>query len=53
MIVVEEAWQHKIADSVRKQLKGSRLRIIEIEPDDDAALKILAIIRRKSRKRMR
>ena len=53
MIVVEEAWQHKIAESVRKQLKGSRLRVIEIEPDDDAALKILAIIRRKSRKRMR
>ena len=53
IIVVEEAWQHKMAESVRKQSKRFKTRILEIKPDDDATLKILTAIKRKSRKRMR
>lgn len=53
VIVVEDAWQHKTAESVRKQLKGSKARILEIEPGDDVTSKVLAEVKRKSRKRMR
>jgi len=53
MIVVEDAWQHKIAESVRKQLKSSKIQILEIGPADDATSKILAVVKRKNRKRMR
>jgi len=53
MIVVEDSWQHKIAESVRKQLKGPKIQVIEIEPDDDATSKVLAEVKRKSRKRMK
>ena len=52
-IVVEDTWQHKIAESVRKQLKTSKMHILEIEPGDNATSKILAVVKRKSRKRMR
>jgi 7-cyano-7-deazaguanine tRNA-ribosyltransferase len=53
IIVVEEAWQQKIANSVRKHLKDSKMRVIEIESDEDAALKVLTAIKRKSSKRMK
>jgi len=53
MIVVEDISQHKIAESLRKQLKGSKIQILEIEPGEDATSKVLASINRKDRKRMR
>jgi 7-cyano-7-deazaguanine tRNA-ribosyltransferase len=53
MIVVEDSWQHKIAESLRKQLKGSMVRVLEIKPGDDVTSKILAEVKRKSRKRMK
>jgi 7-cyano-7-deazaguanine tRNA-ribosyltransferase len=53
MIVVEDSWQHKIAESVRKQLKGSKIRVLEITPGDDVTSKILAEVKRKTRKRMK
>jgi len=47
IIVVEDAWQHKMAESIRKQLKGSKIQILEIEPGEDATSKLLALINRK------
>jgi uncharacterized protein YnzC (UPF0291/DUF896 family) len=53
MIVVEDAWQHKIAESIKKQLKGSKIQILEIKSGDDVTSKILTEVKRKSRKRMK
>lgn len=53
MIVVEDSWQHKIANSIRKELKGSKLQILETKPGDDVTSKVLAEIKRRNRKRMR
>ena len=53
MIVVEDSWQHKIAESVRKHLKGCKIRILETEPGNDVTSKILAEVKRKSRKRIK
>ena len=52
MIVVEEAWQRKLAESVRKQVTGSKIQILEIKPDEHPTSQILTEIR-KIRKRMR
>ena len=53
LIVIEDAWQQKIAKSVRKQLKLSKIRILEIKPGDDATSRVLAEVQRKRHKRMR
>ena len=50
LIVVEDAWQHKIVESLRKQL---RIQILEIKPGEDATSKLLTVISRKKRKRTR
>jgi len=52
VIVVEETWQRKLAESVRKRVTRSKIQILEVKPDENPTSHILAEIR-KNRKRMR